>query len=157
MARPTKYTDEQRQRIESYKGRHAPGRASAELRAEGIVVSRSTIIRMWDALEPGTVTETVAPNGSVTLDIDVMDVVDDDLPKILREAIRDARGATRAAKADARDADMTKHQDRLFKAIALLDKITPTPPPDPNANPLVKVSAEKCITKLHELLDRVRT
>ena len=148
MARPFKFTTEQCQRIESYKGKLKPGPAVKTLAAEGIVVSRSTIVRMWDALDP-------PPALDPTPGVEPPDPIDEDLPKILREAIRDARGGVRAAKTKGLDADMTKHQDRLFKAIALLDKITPAPPPNPNDNPLVRLSAEACIMKLHELLDRV--
>ena len=152
MARPATYTTEDIERINSYKGKVTPGACARTLTAAGHPTSRSAVVRFWSAVEGPAVTETVNPDGSVEVAIDIADI---DLGNILREAIRDARSSVRRAKAGGLDADMTKHQDRLFKAIALLDKITPAPPPNPNDNPLVRLSAEACITKLHELLDRV--
>jgi len=99
------------------------------------------------------------PKPEVTIPVDeiirqAQEAAPDDVSDegILDELIRDTTRRQRVAETEAGRTVLAR---LLMQLVDHRFKMRPAPPPDPNANPLVRVSAEKCITKLHELLDRV--
>lgn len=145
MARRSAYDEATRQRIRMMKGQHSAARCAAVLREGGVKISERSVRSIWDEVLPS------APGAPPP---DEPTVGDEDTAVILRAMIREGRTDSRLAKREQRGADQKKADEGVLKCIALLDKITPPRPPDPNDNPDVRVSAEKCIAKLHDLLDR---
>lgn len=143
-----------RERIRGEAGRYVAEDLSRVLAAEGIVVHPRTVRAIWaQARAMGTpapaaprlaaaqpAAETAAPGDALDL---------------LWSTVRYEEEFLRGARAENRSDDVRRHTELMFKALGLIDKITPVAPRDPNDVPDVRIAAEKCVAKLHELLERM--
>lgn len=147
-----------RERIRGEAGRYVAEDLSRVLAAEGIVVHPRTVRAIWaQARALGSPTP-AAPMPRPARPADPSPApagAPGDALDLLWATVRYEEEFLRGARAENRSDDVRRHTELMFKALGLIDKITPVAPRDPNDAPDVRIAAEKCVAKLHELLERM--
>lgn len=159
-----KLTDDQMQAIVDMRDRGMSWAAIAKAVRVTPEAARQAYRRMTTRSQPPTQNsilaplapdgEAVSPEVEAALIAEAEAAADDDSTEegALRGLIKELGRMQTSAKDDAKKLSYMRLRGTLIGQLA---KLRPPPPPDPNANPLVRLSAERCIAKLHELLDRL--
>lgn len=165
MGRPKKWTDEQRRAASDVlsKGgtsesawlamkrcgaieKPTPSWFSALASAPPLVPKQSTT-RGLALVPPRAGDAAQSPKGT--------DVAPAELLPLLAGQLEALRAMAQTAQDEGNIGGFSNVQRALNQTIALIDKLTPPAPPDPNDAPDMKLAAEQCRAKLHELLDKV--
>lgn len=97
----------------------------------------------------------VAPPAVPPVPIRGPDTAPAELLPLLAGQLAALQTMAQAAQTEGNIGGFSNVQRALNQTIALIDKLTPPTPPDPNEAPDMRQAAEQCRAKLHELLDKI--
>lgn len=127
---------------------------AAQLAEEGVRISPRTIRGLWAAVKAVPLPPADQPPPSTPPPSEPEDGLGvDGIPMLWRTA-RAEDALARTARTQGKYDQAKKHTETFIRCVSLIDKLTPVRPPDPNDNQWVRLSADRCIAKLHEMLER---